>query len=215
MKKGVKERMKSYKQLFLEIANSTDYKKNWATGASWRYYIDEADRRVYIQFQETKTWQDWIFNFIVIPVKLGMVKGISIKVPMGNYLQWKSVYKDIVSIVNPYYEKGYDVYVTGWSQGGVTAGLFGFAYPYAHTVMYGTPKFLKKQQDIETYDKTVDYINFLYPDDPIRDVVPDYYRPTKTMSDGFVPDFPPVSLDDKHRIYGHATYKDFNGKEEF
>ena len=207
--------MKSYKQLFLEIANSTDYKTNKLTGASWRYYVDESDKRVYVQFQETKTWQDWIFNFIIIPVKLKNDFGQWIKVPLGNYLQFKSVYKEITEIIKPYLDNGYQLFTSGWSQGGVTTGLFGFMNPFATIIMYGTPKFLKRKEDVETYDTVVDYINFLYPDDPIRDVVPDYHRPTRTMSDGFVPDFPPESLDDKHRIYGHATYKDFNGNEEF
>ena len=207
--------MKTYKQLFLEIANSTDYNKNWLTGASWRYYVDETDKRVYVQFQETKTIQDWIFNFIVIPKKL-VCSNVKIEVPLGNYLQFNSIYKDIVKAITPYLINGYKLYITGWSQGGVTAGLFAF-YMSLNTqyenrcIMYGTPKFLK---DVEPYAH-VSYINFLYPDDPIKDVVPDYHRPPLTQSSDFVPDFEPVSLDDKHRIYGHSSYTDLQGNEAF
>ena len=207
--------MKSYKQLFLEIANSTDYKTNKLTGASWRYYVDEADKRIYVQFQETKTWQDWIFNFIVIPVKLEAEPGISIRVPLGNYLQFKSVYKEIIETIKPYIDKGYQLYTTGWSQGGVTAGLFGFMFPAARIIMYGCPRFLKKNEDVINFHIHVSYISFLYYDDPIREVVPGYKIPALTKTHGFVPDFPPETLDDKHRIYGHSTYKDFSGKEEF
>lgn len=213
--------MKTYKQLFLEIANSTDYTTNKLTGASWRYYVDEDDKRVYVQFQETKTILDWLYNFLIFPVKLKTTNG-SIRVPLGNYLQFKSVYKDILEAIKPYSNSKYDVYGTGWSQGGVTVGLF-FFYTVANKVdmywnkciMYGTPKFLKDDNSVATYESVVEYENFLYPDDPIRDVVPGYKRVKNTVSDGYVPDFEPVTLDDKHRIYGHSTYTDFEGRSEF
>lgn len=210
--------MKSYKQLFLEIANSTDYTTNKLTGASWRYYVDEADRRVYVQLQETKTFQDWLFNFLIIPVKLKREDGEYIRVPLGNYLQFKSVYKDIIETVKPYLEEHYILYTTGWSQGAITAGLLSFymgADDWNKCILYGCPKFLKDWTSISTYYGTVNYVNFLYPDDPIKEVVPCYKELPGTVMDGFVPDFPPVTLDDKHRIYGHSSYKDPYGKDEF
>lgn len=214
--------MKAYKQLFLEIANSTDCKSNRLTGASWQCYVDETDRRVYVQFQETKTWQDWIFNIIIIPVKLKPWKaegGTYIKVPLGNYLQFKSVCKEILETVSPYVKAGYTLYITGWSQGGVTAGELAYVASCrgvpCQCIMYGTPKFLKDTESVFDFHEHVSYINFLYPDDPIRGVVPGYERPSLTRSEGFVPDFPPESLDDKHRIYGHAEYTDFAGRGGF
>lgn len=212
--------MKSYRQLFLEIANSTDYKTNKLTGASWRFYVDEADKRVYVQFQETKTFQDWLFNFLIVPVKLKRKDGKYIKIPLGNYLQFKSVYKDIIKAVEPYIKAYYDLYTTGWSQGAVTAGQLAFFDNYFNhsqksCIMYGCPKFLKDSASVSTYYTSVHYVNFLYSEDPIREAVPCYKKLPDTVTYGFVPDFPPVTLDDKHRIYGHSSYKDPYGKDEF
>lgn len=210
--------MKSYKQLFLEIANSTDYTTNKLTGASWRYYVDETDKRVYVQFQETKTFQDWLFNFLVIPVKLKREDGKYIKVPLGNYLQFKSVYKDVIKAVKPYIKEQYTPYTAGWSQGAVTAGQLAFfdvSFNLFGCILFGCPKFLKDETSVTTYHTFVRYVNFLYPEDPIKEAIPCYKELPDTVTDGFVPDFPPVTLDDKHRIYGHSSYKDPYGKEEF
>lgn len=206
--------MKKYKQLFLEIANSTDYENNKLTGASYKFMIDDADKRIYVLLQETKTWLDWLFNLLIIPVKLKNGRGDCIKVPLGNYLQYKSIRDIVVSTIwASGHAASYKVISAGWSQGAVTAALFAFDTYYNSCVLYGCPRFLKRVCDRVAFENTAKYVDFLYPDDWIRKLVPGYCRPMRTVDEGFVPDFEPKSLDDRHRVYGHCTYPE--GYEEF
>lgn len=213
-----------YKDLFLLIANSTDYQHDKLTGADWKIVLNHDEKRILVLLQETKTWWDWIFNFLIIPICIGK-DGEKIVVPLGFYLQAIRVYKKIhYEISLKQLGLKYEVVFTGWSQGGVTSAIISYLYikndckgmktweNNCRLIIYGTPRFLFGMKSsmnffncFESYSicTKTRYDVFLYHGDWIRFFVP---FAQKFVSKDVVPDMVLKTLDDKHRVYGHCFY---------
>lgn len=205
-----------YVDLFNEIQLKRDYYEDLVTGANWRYTVNDDEKRVFVEVQETKTLKDWMYNFNVIPVKVEDNYGRTITVPMGMRSQAEVVIQDILDHVNgvktdKHLPTDYEWYFTGWSLGGMVAGIAGFALNgklgvKQHYIGYGTPAFLWGKKSLATFIKTFESVkNYLYNDDWIQSLIPLYKRPDYEDVKPVNPDNP-QTLDQRHRVYGHCKY---------
>lgn len=199
-----------YVDLFNEIQLSRDYNFDPRTGANWRYRIDDRERRVYVEMQETKTFQDWLYNLNILPktIKAG---GKKITVPRGIYKVAEAVYGYVYEdYLNGKFPTGYTWYFTGWSQGGACAGILGFLMQgiiRGHLIMYGTPKYNSSDKSLANlYSSFLSVKEFLYHDDWIEGLAPLYKRGATEDVTPKNPDHP-ENLDQRHRVYGHCIYK--------
>ena len=205
-----------YIDLFNEIQLKRDYYEDPVTGANWRYTVNDDEKRVFVEVQETKTLKDWMYNFNVIPVKVEDNYGRTITVPMGMRCQAEVVIQDILDHVNgvktdKHLPTDYEWFFTGWSLGGMVAGIAGFALNgklgvKQHYIGYGTPAFLWGKKSLATFVGTFESVkNFLYNDDWIKSLIPLYKRPDYEDVKPVNPDNP-QTLDQRHRVYGHCKY---------
>ena len=198
-----------YIDLFNEIQLSRDYNFDPATGANWRYRIDSKEKRIYVEMQETKTFQDWLNNLNIIP-KTVKVNGKKITVPAGMYKVAEAVYRHVKEDwENGKFPTGYTWIFSGWSQGGAGAGILGFLMQgivKGHLIMYGTPKYNLTEKSLkELYSCFHTVKEFLYDDDWIGCLIPLYKR---GQTEDVLPHNPdnPKNLDQRHRVYGHCRY---------
>lgn len=198
-----------YIDLFNEIQLSRDYNFDPKTGANWRYHIDDKEKRIYVEMQETKTFQDWLNNLNILP-KTVKVNGKKITVPAGVYKVAEAVSEHVKEDwMNGKFPPDYEWFFTGWSQGGDVAGILGFLVQTiikAHLITYGTPKYNLTEKSLETlYSCFKSVKDFLYHDDWIKDLVPLYKRGITEDVTPQNPDYP-ETLDQRHRVYGHCKY---------
>lgn len=198
-----------YIDLFNEIQLSRDYNFDPSTGANWRYRIDDKEKRVYLECQETKTLQDWLHNCNILP-KTIKANGKKITVPMGVYQVAEVVYNHVKEDwINGKFPSDYVWYFTGWSQGGEVTGISGFLMQNivrGHLIMYGTPKFNSSEKSIANlYSSFLSVKEFLYHDDWVENLNPFYKR---GVTEDVIPQNPdyPENLDQRHRVYGHCKY---------
>ena len=198
-----------YLDLFNEIQLSRDYNFDPSTGANWRYRIDDKEKRVYLECQETKTLQDWLHNCNILP-KIVKANGKKITVPMGVYQVAEVVYNHVKEDwINGKFPSDYVWYFTGWSQGGEVTGISGFLMQNivrGHLIMYGTPKFNSSEKSIANlYSSFLSVKEFLYHDDWVGNLNPFYKR---GVTEDVIPQNPdyPENLDQRHRVYGHCKY---------
>lgn len=199
-----------YVDLFNEIQLSRDYNLDKKTGANWRYSINDREKRIFVELQETKTFWDWLFNFLVIPVTIKNRKGKKMTVPLGFYLQAKAVFNYVYEDwLDGKFPNGYQWIFTGWSQGGVSCAILGFLMDgivFGNLIMYGTPSFCFNQKSLDVLYSCFGTVeNFLYEYDWIRHLVPFCKRPPSTNVQPQNPD-EPKTLDQRHRVYGHCLY---------
>lgn len=207
-----------YIDLFNEIQLSRDYYEDPKTGVNWRYHVDDEAKRVYIEFQETKTdnnWKDWFYNLLVIPKTVKSTHGEKIKVPLGFYLQAKAacsyILADFYGTRGIHLSNLYEWYFVGWSLGGAVAGISGFILGEMfgvkrHLIQYGTPSYCYNEKSLQTLCGNFSTVsNFLYKNDWIKPLVPFCKRPPSTNVQPQNPD-EPKTLDQRHRCYGHCLY---------
>lgn len=207
-----------YLELFNELQLSRDYIHDKRSGADWRYHVDDAARRVYLEVQETKTGLDWLHNINVIPVKITNPVGKSITVPMGAWQQAEVILNDVLQHLKEHANYTYDWYFCGWSQGGMSSGIAGFMLEgictKLHYIGWGTPAFLWGKKSLTVfYSAFITVDNFLYSDDWIKSLIPLYKRPASYDVKPVNPNVP-KTLDQRHRVYGHCFYSTYY-KEDF
>lgn len=198
-----------YLDLFNEIQLSRDYNLDKKTGANWRYRIDKKEKRIFVELQETKTFWDWVFNFLVIPVVVTNGKK-KIITTLGFYLQAKAVFNYVYEDwLNSKFPIGYQWFFTGWSQGGATSAILGFLMDgivQSNLIMYGTPAFCFGQKSLDTLCGCFGTVeNFLYENDWIKSLILLCKRSPSTNVEPKDPD-KPENLDQRHRVYGHCLY---------
>lgn len=209
-----------YVNLFNELQLARDYYEDHVTGTNWRYTVDDNEKRIYVEVQETKTFKDWIYNLNIIPVKVKDLHGRSIIVPMGMKLQSEPIVQDILDHVNgrkvdKHLPTTYDWYFCGWSQGGMSCGIAAFRLAAmlgtkVHYIGWGTPAFLWGKKSLATFVSTfVSCKNFLFNNDWIRSLIPLFKRPTFEDVTPTNPDVP-HTLDQRHRVYGYCKYNNEN-----
>ena len=208
-----------YIALFNEIQLSRDYYEDPQTGVNWRYHIDDEAKRVYIEFQETKTdkdFKDWFYNLLVIP-KTIEENNKKITVPLGFYLQANAastyICADYTRGKLPNLARGYNYawYFCGWSLGGAVAGITGFLLQNIlanerHLIHYGTPAYCFNKKSLNNLCNSFATVkDFLYKNDWIKPLVPLCKRPPSIDVQPSNPD-DPQTLDQQHRVYGHCIY---------
>ena len=198
-----------YIDLFNEIQLSRDYNFDPCTGANWRYHIDDKAKRIYVEMQETKTFQDWLNNLNIIP-KTVKANGKKITVPAGMYRIAEAVYQHVKEDwINGKFPSDYTWYFTGWSQGGSGAGILGFLMQTlvrGHLITYGTPKYNTSDKSIANlYSSFLSVKDFLYNNDWIGGLIPFYKRGETEDVKPHNPDYP-ENMDQRHRVYGHCIY---------
>lgn len=199
-----------YLDLFNEIQLSRDYYEDSKTGANWRYHIDDENRRIYIEVQETKTKKDWFYNFLIFRKKINCAGNKKIIVPLGFYLQARPIINDVFNrLCFNYHYDCYEWFFAGWSLGGATAAIAGFVLApiinkKANLIMYGTPAFCARKKDVKTLcEGFMSVRNFVYTNDWIFHLIPGWHRPE---CENVQPDKATETLDQRHRVYGHCTY---------
>lgn len=200
----------TYKNLFLTIMNSRDYIHDSKTGLDIRFQIDNEKKRVYIMFQETKTIRDWIFNFLIYPIKIS--NGVSFtKVCYGFYRQAKAALKIIKEAIVAHNELiAYDIYFCGWSQGAATAAITAYLLtevcplPNMHYVGYGCPQFCFGNISAAIIFGVFRSVNnFLYEKDWIKNLVPFLKR---SAVYNVIPPKTPRDLIERHEVYMDCKY---------
>ena len=196
-----------YINLFNELQLSRDYIHDKKSNADWRYNIDTAAKRVYVEVQETKTGLDWIQNFKVLPVTVTNSYGQQITVPLGAKQQANAIVADVMSHLA---YADFDWYFCGWSQGGMSSGIAGFmlkgVVKSIHYIGWGTPAFLWGKKSLATFINAFDsVVSFLYSNDWIKSLIPLYKCPASYDVKPVNPDVP-KTLDQRHRVYSHCDY---------
>lgn len=203
------------KELFLTIQNSTDYKHE-KHGIDWKYIVNHEERRVYVLVQETKTKQDWFYNFLAFPVP-AKLRGETVWIHAG----WKFLAEKLMKLVEEDMKDlpDYDYVFTGWSGGAAVAEYLGAMLIYKHgidTYRVSNPKkayFVGFAQPAYCYTleslyhitaSYYRYVNYLYDNDWIRYFTPFCKRDSISTIE---PDFEPKTLDERHRVYGKATLR--------
>ena len=195
------------RDLFLIIQNSQDYKHE-KHGIDWKYLVSHEERRVYVLVQETKTKQDWFYNFIFFPVPAKLRDNCWVWIHAG----WKYLAKKLMKLVEEDMKDlpDYEYVFTGWSAGAAVAEYLGamLINKYglkAYYVGYAQPAYCYTKDSLSHITGCYyRYINYLYDNDWIR-----YFTPfcKREFISTIVPDFEPKTLDERHRVYGKATLK--------
>jgi len=197
-----------YRDLFNEIQLSRDYTEDKKTGADFRFNVDFIKKQVFIEFQETKTKLDWLFNILIIPYPIIYNKHV-IWVCLGFYLQAHAVYNMLKSDAKLKNFEDFDWYFCGWSLGGASSMITAILIKKkrklkSHYIGYGTPAFVFGEKSINLLKTAfISFNNFLYHGDWIRYLVP---LCSRFESEDIIPFNQPDNLDARHRVYGKCHY---------
>lgn len=115
--------MTKYQQLFYNIKTSRDY-KTVGENVDYKVIIDNKNKEIVLQYEESKQDSDWILNFAVIPWPLLLDKNL-VWTTLGYAIAYSSCKNEPINLFEAEYKahKDYKLIIQGWSFGSAMAKI--------------------------------------------------------------------------------------------
>ena len=133
-------------KLFKRIRRNDNY-RHIGRELSYKFFIDRADKTIYLCFQGSNGLVDWLKNLLAIPKKMEPYNGCGWFVHMGFALAWRSGNDTIMEELRLFHERlpDFNIVFCGFSHGAALAQLAAQNWHHltgqrCECVTFGSPK---------------------------------------------------------------------------